>query len=507
VAATNSDGDYLMSKTLDLSELRKKKAELAKTIREQASSYEERRQKNEEPWPGETRAAWDSINKLYDENERAIAEAEKDDEIRSRVEQLRADEEQSRRTNHRPGLDDRLPGEERTYGDAGLDRDEAAALARRERDRKLVLRTFVLDTIAAESPELISDEMREACQRLNYRGGTAMGFSLPDTRSVRLMQRSLSRMSPEARTIAVETGDLPQELRALSTITAGAGPELVPRSFVNMLTLAILSYGDMLSAVDIITTNTGEEMQWPVGDDTANEGEFVANEHDDTQVMGEPDPSFIRQSWFAHDLWSRWVKAPISLSEDSMFDLESIIAMMLGERLGRALNRACTVGNGTRRCRGITLDAPLGRTTTAAAAISYDDITTLEHSVDPAVRPQSSYMFNDAILLHLRLIKDTTGRPIWQPNLQAGQADRINNRPYVYNNHMSATIATTQLTAIFGRLSDYKLRVVRGVRMVRATERFVERLQIGFGGYMRVDGRLQRPTLDARCTVRRMNQA
>ena len=50
------------------------------------------------------------------------------------------------------------------------------------------------------------------------------------------------------------------------------------------------------------------------------------------------------------------------------------------------------------------------------------------------------------------------------------------------------------LTMLFGRLRDYKLRMVRGVRILRADERFLEKLQIGFMGYVRVDGKLLRPT-------------
>lgn len=498
-----------MSKKLDLSELRKKKAELAAQIRTEAKAYEDRRAKNEDAWPGETRQKWDSINKLYDENERSIQDAEKDDEIGKRVEQLRQDEERSQRTNNRPGLDDRLPGEEdRTYGDAGLDREQAAQIAQREADRKLVFRSFLVQNIAATQPQILTDEMRAACQRMNYSGGgNEIHVELPQTRHLKLMKRALGRMSPEDRQIAVESGEFPRELRALSSVTATAGPELVPKSFVNMLMMAILSYGDMLTAVDTITTQTGEEMLWPVGDDTANEGDWVAAEGDDTQGLGEPNPAFNRQSWFAYDLWSKWLKTPISLSEDSMFDIEVLIASMLGERLGRALNRAATVGNGTAKAKGITLDAPLGRTTTSATAISYDDITTLEHSVDPAYRAQSSYMFNDNILLYLRLLKDTTGRPLWQPSLLSGIGDRINGRPYVYNNHMNSAVTTGLLTALFGRLSDYKIRMVRGIRLMRANERFVEKLQIGFGAYMRVDGKLQRPTADARCSVKKMVQA
>ena len=492
-----------MSKKLTLAEMRKKKAELAAEIRKQADAYDTRRKDNQAAWPEETRATWESTNKLYDENEAAIRELEKDDEIRDRVEQLRKDEEQSRRTNNRPGLDDNLPGEERTYGDAGLDRDEAAQLAQRRRDKQLAFRMWMLRDVEGDVPSLITDEMRDAAQRQRVPSGNSITLQLPDTRNYRMMQRAFANLNPQQRQLALESG----ELRALSKTTATAGPELVPASFMNVLMLAMLSYGDMLSAVETITTQTGEDMSWPVGDDTGNEGAWVQVEGEDTQVIGEPNPAFRRQTWGAYELHSKWVKVPIALNEDAMFDMETIVATMLGERIGRSLNKSGTIGDGTLQCKGITLDAPLGVTTALAAAISFDDLTKLEHSVDPAYRPQSSYMFNDSILLAIRLLKDTTGRPIWQPSVRDGAPDLINNKPYVYNNHMASAITTTTLTALFGRLSDYKLRLVRGVRIIRAVERFAEKLQVGFLGYTRADGKLQRPTADARCSVKKMVQA
>lgn len=493
-----------MSKTLTLSELRANKAKFAAEIRKQATAYDERRAAEKDAWPDETRAAWESINKEYDDNEKALIEATNNDEIRSRVEQLRKDEEQSTRTGHKPGLDDRLPGEDRSYGDAGLDREQAVELAQRQRDKQLVFRTWMVAGMAGSNPGIITDEMRDACHRSKFsanQGEIVVG--LHNTRSHKVLQRSIAHMSPAERQLAFESG----ELRALSKVTATTGPELVPQSFVNMLEMAMLAYGDMLTYVDTITTSNGEAMNWPIGDDTANEGAWVAVEGEDTQVIGEPNPAFARLTWGANELHSKWIKVPIALNEDSMFDLEMILAGMLGERLGRSINKSATLGSGTGQCKGITLDAPLGATTALAAAIAYDDVVKLEHSVDPAYRNESQFMFHDAILQYLRLLKDTQGRPLWQNSMRDGTPDSLNGRPYVYNQSMVSTVATTNLTMLFGRLRDYKLRRVGGVRIIRANERFAEKLQIGFLGYIRVDGKLLRPAANAQVSVKKMVQA
>jgi HK97 family phage major capsid protein len=492
-----------MSKTLTLQELRVKKQELAAEIRKQSSAYEERRKAGGEAWPDETREAWASVNKEYDANEQALIGATNDDEIRSRVEQIRKDEEQSRRSGPKPGLDDRLPGEDRSYGDAGFDRDEAQEYAQRQKDKRLVFRSWMLAGAAAENPNVLTDEMRDACARRKFspnQGQITVG--LHDTRSLRVMQRQMARMTPDERQLAFESG----EIRALSLGTATAGPELVPQTFINILEMAMLAYGDMLSYVDTITTESGEQMHWPIADDTANSGHWVAVEGEDTQTIGEPNPAFRRQNWVAHELHSKWIKVPIALNEDSMFDLEVILAGMLGERLGRTINTAATTGDATGKPSGIMLDAPVGHTTASATAIAYDDVVKLEHSVDPSYRSESQFMLHDTILQYLRLLKDLEGRPLWQVSMRDGTPDRLHNRPYVYNQAMASAVTTGLKTMAFGRLRDYKLRRVKGVRIVRANERFIEKLQIGFLGYIRVDGKLLRPTADARCSVKVMEQ-
>ncbi|GAB5402809.1 MAG: hypothetical protein Aurels2KO_10400 [Aureliella sp.] len=487
-----------MTKTLTLEELRAKKKELAADIRKQQEAYDARRKDNGEGWPDETRAAWDSVNKEYDDNEKLLIQATNDDEVRSRVDKMRADEEQSRRTGHKPGLDDTLPGENRTYGDMGLDRDGASELAKREADKRLAFSAWIL-----RGTDRVTDEMREAVERLNSRQGSEIKIQLLNTRSHGNLRRSMRSMSQNEREAALATG----EHRALSTVTAGAGPELVPQTFLAMFELAQLANGNMLSYVDTIRTATGEDTHWPSGDDTANEGTFVGTEGDDTLDDGQPNPAFKRTTWGAHELHSKWIRVPIALNEDSMFSLEVLLATMLGERMGRTKNKSATNGDGSGQFRGIVVDAPVGHTTAVATAISYDDIVGLEHSVDPAYRPQSQYVMHDAVLEQLRLLKDSEGRPLWQVSLRDGTPDRLNNRPYAYNQAMSDTITSGDDTMLFGRLSDYKLREVGTMRLVRAAERFIENLEIGFLGYQRADGKLLRPTADGPTTVKKLQQA
>ncbi len=485
---------------LTLDERRKKRKELGDQLRKLGTEYQERRAAGKDAWPDDTEQTWKRVNTEFDENQRELDQLEKDDNVAKRVEEIRASQEQSQRTGHKPGLDDVIPGENRTFGDDGMSLDQAAEYSQRQQLKRLAFRAWI---IGESKPELVTDEMRVACEKLNVRFGQETSINLLPTRRHQSLARRARMMNEEERANFLESG----ENRALSSFTAGLGPELVPTTFVNMLELAMLANGTMLSYVDTITTSTGEEVKWPTADDTANEGEFINVEHSDTQAGGEPDPVLARMTWNAHQLSSKWIKVPLSLGEDSMFSVEVTLALMLGERLGRSTNRSCTTGDGTKQCRGILLDAPVGATSAAPTAIGYNDIVRLEHSVDPSKRADSAFCMHDTMLQNLRLLKDAEGRPLWQMSMRDGTPDRLHNRPYAYNQHMSDTLATGEDSMLFGKLSDYKLRRVGNVSLVVARERFIELLQIGFLAHQRIDGKLLRHTSDATCGVKKLQQS
>jgi HK97 family phage major capsid protein len=488
-------------------ELEERRKQLIADIRTQADAYEARKKKGENPWPDETRKAWDTINTDFDGIEKELKEMDDAEAVSARVQHILDAEGRSTRGGRQmPGLDDQLPGDTRTYGELGLqNRDEAAAYATEQRQRRLAFRAWMIEN---QCPELVTDEMRSACTALRFNPSSQrISLRTPSESEVRAMAATMKYLTPDQRVAALQG-----EQRALSKVTATAGPELVPHTFGTQLEWAILTYGGMLAAVTQNFTETGEDTSLPYGDDTGNTGAFVGAEGTDVITQGTPDPAFARQTWGAHELTSKFILVPRQLLEDAFVNLEMEVANMIGERIGRLMNASGTTGNGTNAFKGIvntpaTVGAPLGHTTAAAGAITYDDLVNLQHSIDPAIRPFGSYMFHDNILRALRLLKDTTGRPLWQPSMIVGSPNTINDSPYVINQDMASSIATTQITALFGRLSDYVVRRVRQVQVLKLSERFAEKLQYGYLGYTRADGRLRRPTAAARCTVKHMIQA
>src|SRR5690606_3040040 len=127
------------------------------------------------------------------------------------------------------------------------------------------------------------------------------------------------------------------------------------------------------------------------------------------------------------------------------------------QRLGRRANTELTTGDGNGDPNGIVTASTLGKTAAAAAAVTYDEIIDLVHSVDPAYRasPKTRFMFNDSTLGVLRKLKDGEGRYIWTAgDVQNGVPGTILGYRYSINQAM-AGVATGEKSMIFGDFGKY----------------------------------------------------
>jgi HK97 family phage major capsid protein len=188
---------------------------------------------------------------------------------------------------------------------------------------------------------------------------------------------------------------------------------------------------------------------------------------------------------------TEWLRVSKELDDDSIFAMEQFIGGLLGERLGRIANLQLTTGSGSGAPNGIVTASSLGKTAAATAAITWDEILDLEHSVDPAYRvgPKVGYMFNDATLLAARKLKDGDGNYLWQMgNVQAGVPNTFNGRQYAINQDMAGLGAAAKVM-LFGDMSKYYVRKV-GSPLIGAIQDKDFWPGFGIAGYIRFDGEL-----------------
>ena len=105
-------------------------------------------------------------------------------------------------------------------------------------------------------------------------------------------------------------------------------------------------------------------------------------------------------------------------------------------------------------------------TGTASATFDYGTIVDLFYSLDPAVRQSSSFAFMASTggIKRLRKLVDTTGQPLWQPSVIAGQPDLILGKRIVENVAM-ADLSGGAIPVIAGDWNSFLIRQVGGLRV------------------------------------------
>lgn len=281
------------------------------------------------------------------------------------------------------------------------------------------------------------------------------------------------------------------EQRTQTAGVATAGGYTVPTEILKEIEISMKAHGPMYDGEVIreVKTSSGNPLKLPTIDDTANsaaahaEGAPIVDDGTADVVLGQKsldaysfDTEFIRWSW--------------ELDQDSIFAFEALLAELLGERMARLANRQLTVGTGADAPHGIVTASSHGKTSAAAAAITFDELIDLEHSVDPAYRKALScgYMFNDDTLKVLRKLKDGDGNYLWQAgNVQTGVPGTLNGRRYHINQDMEA-LAAAKKVILFGDLKKYWVRKVGSPVIGVLRERFWP--DLGIAGLIRFDGEL-----------------
>ncbi|MGY2051688.1 phage major capsid protein [Methylobacterium sp. JK268] len=282
---------------------------------------------------------------------------------------------------------------------------------------------------------------------------------------------------------------------AQSVGTGSQGGYLVPRDFAETLLERMQAFGGMRELATVIQTDGGNPIDYPTVDETSQEGEIVG---ESTQA-GAQDISFGTTNIAAYKYSSKIVVVPIELLQDSRIDVEAYVNVALATRIARVTNRHFTVGTGVNQPRGAVVAAAQGKVGAAGqtAALTYDDLVDLEHSVDPAYRRNGRWQFHDQTLKVIKKLKDAQGRPLWRPGVSGGDPADILNYGYTINQHMPAMAASAK-AILFGDHAKYLIRDVMAVTLFRfADSRYMEKGQVGFLAWSRHDGNLIDASNDA----------
>lgn len=303
------------------------------------------------------------------------------------------------------------------------------------------------------------------------------------------LQRGTEDMPGEMRTIlrAGFQGDAARDLSVGSNVGGGY---TVPTGFRAQLIDAMKFFGGMrVARTTQFTTASGQQLQMPTDNDTANVGAIIGENTPDTTQ----DTAFNQVTFTAYKYTSKIVKVSLELVNDSAFDIGAFLAQKLGQRIGRITNTHFTVGTNASQPQGVITGATAGPTAASPTAIAYADLVELKFSVDVAYRNNAEWMLHDQVWKLVLKLVDSAGRPIIRGvdiGVSENMPDTLLGQPVRINNDMDSAPAATKKTVLYGDFSNYWIRDVQDIFLVRFNERFMDAYQVGFAALYRGDGRI-----------------
>lgn len=298
-------------------------------------------------------------------------------------------------------------------------------------------------------------------------------------------------MTPEQRTslhagpfLRVRNGQIERRQQEVQDLASGGF--WIPDEMQQRVEKALLFFGGMrVVGSQVITTDTGADLPWPVYDDTANVGRRLAESTAVTQTDVAVGVRIMKAFVYSSDE----IRISYQLLQDAPLFSENLIADSLGERIGRITNTEFTTYAGGDGPQGLVRGTTLGVTAAATGAVTADELQRLMFAVPVAYRNERMrYMMHDNTYRDILQLKDGEGRYLFMPDARSSPDDvRIWGAPKVVNNDM-ATMATANIAITCGDHFHYKIRDVRGFTLLRLNERHAENLQVAFIGFSRHDG-------------------
>ena len=277
-------------------------------------------------------------------------------------------------------------------------------------------------------------------------------------------------------------------LNALQIGTDSEGGYLVPDEYQRTLIDALQDQNIFRSLAHVISTSSGDR-KIPV---VASHG--TAAWIDEEGQYPESDDAFGQVSIGAYKL-ATMIKVSEELLADSVFDMPSYIAREFARRIGAAEEEAFFTGNGTGKPLGVLAasgGAQTGVTAASGTAITMDEVMDLFYSLRAPYRKNAVFVLNDSTIKAIRKLKNNNGDYLWQPSVQAGQPDRLLNRP-LYTSAFMPEIEAGAKTILFGDLGYYWVADRQGRSFKRLNELYAPTGQVGFLASERVDGKVILP--------------
>lgn len=280
------------------------------------------------------------------------------------------------------------------------------------------------------------------------------------------------------------------------------GGYLVPPLFRQKLIERLKAFGGIGAVASRYTTGNGNPVEWPTIDDTANVGEIV---QEGNTFSSQADLAFGTNglgaySYVAGGGAGNPLRLSLELIQDSAFDLEGLLTRLLATRINRIQAVHFAVGTGVAQPLGLVT----GKTLVQSAAntgLTYEDLVTYVHSVDPAYRANARWVMNDLTFAAIKKIKNPTSgdyvyigggtNNIQTPSQEPGM---LLDFPVTIDQALPAYVNASPTTPaiVFGDIEQgYVIRDVKDVQLLVNPYTRMANRQVEFTAWARADATQQ----------------
>lgn len=217
-------------------------------------------------------------------------------------------------------------------------------------------------------------------------------------------------------------------------------------------------------------------------------------------------PSLGKLMWNANEIYAM-PEVTQRLLDDAAIDMEAFLGAQVGQAIGISEDNAFLNGDGLSKPKGL-LQAPISNVTDKAGtrpfgtvqyvgsgvsggwpatdALCYDFLTNIVFSLKPAYRRNATWLMPTSVIQRIAQIKSTTGQPIWQQSMAAGQPSTLLGYP-VREAEQMPDVAANSLSIAFGDFKRAYWIIDRiGIRVLR--DPFTNKPFVRFYTTKRMDG-------------------
>jgi HK97 family phage major capsid protein len=200
--------------------------------------------------------------------------------------------------------------------------------------------------------------------------------------------------------------------------TSAGGGYMVSPGFRTKIVERMVAFGGLAAEVETLNTTTGQPLEYPTNDDTANVGGITA---ESAALTSGADLVFGSIALGAYKYTSAGagsnlpLRVSTELLQDAAFPVQEKISKALGTRIARAQAAHWVTGTGVGQPKGlVAASLTSDRDLDTADTPDYEDLVDTQDLLDESYEQNAKWIMRKNTWSQLRLIVDTNGRPIVQ---------------------------------------------------------------------------------------------